>query len=69
MVILFLLFKSHADNLDEAMKGMQLGILIGYEGERRARPNEIFNVADYCRSQHQRCGTWLCNAYGCHLQC
>ncbi|KAM8766835.1 uncharacterized protein AB9X84_005935 [Acanthopagrus schlegelii] len=36
---------SHADSPDEAMKGMQLGILVGYEGERRAIPNEIFNVA------------------------
>ena len=45
MVMLFLLFKSHAENLDDAMKGMQLRILIGYEGEQWAIPNEIFNVA------------------------
>lgn len=42
---LFLLFKANAENLDEAMKGMQLGILIGYEGEQGAIPHDIFNVA------------------------
>ncbi|XP_030266756.1 uncharacterized protein LOC115578038 [Sparus aurata] len=36
---------ANAENLDDAMKGMQLGILIGYEGEQRAIPNDIFNVA------------------------
>ncbi|XP_074527631.1 sterile alpha motif domain-containing protein 3-like [Halichoeres trimaculatus] len=36
---------AHAENLDEAMRGMQLGILIGYEGERGAIPAEIFSVA------------------------
>ncbi|KAF3851501.1 hypothetical protein F7725_013273 [Dissostichus mawsoni] len=29
----------------EAMKGMQVGLLIGYEGERDAFPQQIFNVA------------------------
>ncbi|KAJ8364740.1 hypothetical protein SKAU_G00135710 [Synaphobranchus kaupii] len=37
---------AHAENLDEAMKGMQLGILIGYQGgEQAAIPHEIFSVA------------------------
>ncbi|XP_049460068.1 uncharacterized protein LOC125905844 [Epinephelus fuscoguttatus] len=36
---------AHAENLDEAIKGLQLGILIGYEGKQGAIPHKIFNVA------------------------
>ncbi|XP_034067642.1 uncharacterized protein LOC117543450 isoform X2 [Gymnodraco acuticeps] len=36
---------AHGDTLEEAMKGMQVGLLIGYEGERDAFPQQIFNVA------------------------
>ncbi|XP_028436319.1 uncharacterized protein LOC114557165 [Perca flavescens] len=37
---------AHGETLDEAMKGMQLGLLIGYEdAERDAFPKEIFNIA------------------------
>ena len=43
---LFLLFKAHVETLDEAMKGMHLGLLIGYEGPQQdAFPHEVFNVA------------------------
>ncbi|KAI4799980.1 hypothetical protein KUCAC02_016518, partial [Chaenocephalus aceratus] len=37
--------EAHGDSLEEAMKGMQVGLLIGYEGERDAFPQQIFNVA------------------------
>lgn len=44
--LLFLLFKAHVEFLDEAMKGMQLGLLIGCGGgERGAIPHEVFDVA------------------------
>uniref|UniRef100_A0A3Q0SPX3 PB1 domain-containing protein n=1 Tax=Amphilophus citrinellus TaxID=61819 RepID=A0A3Q0SPX3_AMPCI len=44
--VLFLLFKAHVDTLDDAMKGMQLGLLIACEGgERGAIPHEVFDVA------------------------
>ncbi|KAG7513431.1 hypothetical protein JOB18_007650 [Solea senegalensis] len=33
--MLFLLFKAHGETLDEAMKGMQIGLLISYEGAER----------------------------------
>ncbi|KAK1887355.1 Solute-binding protein [Dissostichus eleginoides] len=36
---------AHGDTLEEAMKGMRVGLLIGYEGERDAFPQQIFNVA------------------------
>ncbi|KAI9525186.1 hypothetical protein NQZ68_009394 [Dissostichus eleginoides] len=36
---------AHGDTLEEAVKGMQVGLLIGYEGERDAFPQQIFNVA------------------------
>ncbi|KAK9535960.1 hypothetical protein VZT92_005789 [Zoarces viviparus] len=37
---------AHGETLDAAMKGMQVGLLIGYEGpERDAVPGEVFNVA------------------------
>ncbi|KAI4816495.1 hypothetical protein KUCAC02_008821, partial [Chaenocephalus aceratus] len=38
-------FDAHRDTLEEAMKGMQVDLLIGYEGERDAFPQQIFNVA------------------------
>lgn len=41
----FLLFKAHVEFLDEAMKGMQLGLLIGCGGVQQAIPHEIFDVA------------------------
>ena len=41
-----MLFKAHGETLAEAMKGMQLGLLIGYEGDNQgAFPCEVFNVA------------------------
>ncbi len=44
--LLFLLFKAHVEILDETMKGMQLGLLIGCEGgEQGAIPHEVFDVA------------------------
>lgn len=37
---------AHRETLDETMKGMQLGLLIGYEGaEREAFPREVFEIA------------------------
>ncbi|XP_039528737.1 uncharacterized protein LOC120479933 isoform X1 [Pimephales promelas] len=37
---------AHGETLAEAMEGMQLGLLIGYEGDNQdAFPHEIFNVA------------------------
>ncbi|XP_059190914.1 uncharacterized protein LOC131973083 [Centropristis striata] len=37
---------AHVETLDEAMKGMCLGLLIGYEGPQQdAFPPEVFNVA------------------------
>ena len=40
--LLFLLFKAHGETLDEAMKGMQVGLLIGYEGvEEDAFPHYL----------------------------
>ncbi|XP_076579879.1 uncharacterized protein LOC143316056 [Chaetodon auriga] len=37
---------AHNEHLDEAMKGMQVGLLIGYEhAQQDAFPSEIFNVA------------------------
>ncbi len=42
----FLLFKAHGETLAAAMEGMQLGLLIGYEGDNQdAFPREVFNVA------------------------
>uniref|UniRef100_A0A667XBA7 Uncharacterized protein n=1 Tax=Myripristis murdjan TaxID=586833 RepID=A0A667XBA7_9TELE len=44
--LLFLLFKAHVEILEEAIKGMQLGLLIGYDGgEQSAIPHEVFDVA------------------------
>ncbi|XP_048826440.1 uncharacterized protein LOC125704624 [Brienomyrus brachyistius] len=37
---------AHGETLDLAMKGMQVGLLIGYEGaEKDALPREVFDVA------------------------
>lgn len=42
----FSIFKAHADILDDAMKGMQVGLLIACEGsELGAIPHEVFDVA------------------------
>ncbi len=42
----FLFFKAHGETLAAAMEGMQLGLLIGYEGDNQdAFPREVFNVA------------------------
>ena len=42
---IFLFFKAHGESLAAAMKGMQLGLLIGYEGDNQDAFPEVFDVA------------------------
>lgn len=69
--LLFLLFKGHVEMLDTAMKRMQLGLLIGCEGERRAIPHKVLDIAVVVEETIvlQGCCTQLCYANGCHLLC
>uniref|UniRef100_A0AAV2KHP7 Uncharacterized protein n=1 Tax=Knipowitschia caucasica TaxID=637954 RepID=A0AAV2KHP7_KNICA len=41
----FRLCDAHYDHLDEALKGMELGLLIAYEEEQDAVPHQVFDVA------------------------
>lgn len=43
----YLFFQAHADFLDQTLKGMALGLLVAFEGEKEAVPfpHQVFDVA------------------------